>query len=187
MNGLSKTYDPIHFWNRLEKIYIMMLFSMRFEKLDFLPWNSYHYHHRTTRAFINPLLSKTFFFNQPWQNSFPSASVSFALVLFFSFSFLCFGFVSSVLLSCKILRHYASQSLTEVERRYLQTEHEALAVVWGSEHFQLFLQSLNFSPIIIIKHYFKFILVHQSLLQARIERWVLHSTVWLWDKIQEMD
>ena len=41
MNGLSKTYDPIHFRNRLEKIYLMVLFSMRFEKLDFLPWNSY--------------------------------------------------------------------------------------------------------------------------------------------------
>ena len=39
---------------------------------------------------------------------------------------------------------YASRSLTEVERRFLQTESEALAVVWGYEHFQLFLLRVFF-------------------------------------------
>ena len=39
---------------------------------------------------------------------------------------------------------YASRSLTEVERRYLQTEREALAVVWGCERFWLFLLGIKF-------------------------------------------
>ena len=33
---------------------------------------------------------------------------------------------------------YASRSLTDVERGYSQTEREALAVVWGCEHFNIF-------------------------------------------------
>ena len=32
---------------------------------------------------------------------------------------------------------YGSRSLTPVEQRYSQTESEALAVVWGCEHFHL--------------------------------------------------
>ena len=39
---------------------------------------------------------------------------------------------------------YTSRSLTEVERRYQQTEHEALAVVLGCECFQLFLLGMKF-------------------------------------------
>ena len=34
---------------------------------------------------------------------------------------------------------YASRSLTDVERRYSQTEREALAIVWGCEHHHLYL------------------------------------------------
>ena len=30
---------------------------------------------------------------------------------------------------------YASCSLTPVEQRYSQTEHEALAIIWACEHF----------------------------------------------------
>lgn len=39
---------------------------------------------------------------------------------------------------------YTSQSLTELERCYLQTKHEALAVVWGFERFKFFLLAVNF-------------------------------------------
>ena len=34
---------------------------------------------------------------------------------------------------------YASKVLSPVEQRYSQTEHEALAVVWACEHFQVYI------------------------------------------------
>ena len=39
---------------------------------------------------------------------------------------------------------YASRSLTEVERRYSQTEREALAIVWASERFHIYLYGIKF-------------------------------------------
>ena len=39
---------------------------------------------------------------------------------------------------------YASRKLTAVERRYSQTEREALAVVWGCEKFHLYLYGTTF-------------------------------------------
>ena len=39
---------------------------------------------------------------------------------------------------------YASRTLTPVERRYSQTEPEALAVVWGCERFHLYLYGTTF-------------------------------------------
>ena len=39
---------------------------------------------------------------------------------------------------------YASRTLTPVERHYSQTEHEALAVVWGCERFHLYLYGTTF-------------------------------------------
>ena len=39
---------------------------------------------------------------------------------------------------------YASKSLTEVERRYCQTEKEALALVWAVERFNIYLLGLEF-------------------------------------------
>jgi hypothetical protein len=40
---------------------------------------------------------------------------------------------------------YGSRALTEVEQRYSQTEREALAIVFGCEHFCLFLYGINFT------------------------------------------
>lgn len=34
---------------------------------------------------------------------------------------------------------YGNRTLTDCERRYSQTEKEALALVWGVEHFNIFL------------------------------------------------
>ncbi|KAK3751390.1 hypothetical protein QZH41_002583 [Actinostola sp. cb2023] len=42
---------------------------------------------------------------------------------------------------------YASRSLTDCESRYSQTEREALAVVWGTEHFHLYLHGSSFQSI----------------------------------------
>ena len=39
---------------------------------------------------------------------------------------------------------YASRTLTDVERRYSQTEREALAVVWVCEKFHLYLYGTTF-------------------------------------------
>ena len=40
---------------------------------------------------------------------------------------------------------YASRTLSDVERRYSQTEREALGVVWGCERFHLYLYGAEFS------------------------------------------
>ena len=42
---------------------------------------------------------------------------------------------------------YASRALTAVETRYSQTEKEALAIVWGIEHFHLYLYGKEFTLI----------------------------------------
>ena len=39
---------------------------------------------------------------------------------------------------------YASRSLTDVERRYCQTEKEALALVWACERFNMYVTGLSF-------------------------------------------
>ena len=68
---------------------------------------------------------------------------------------------------------YASRSLSNVERRYSQTEKEALSIVWAVEHFHLFLYGQPFTlftdhkPLEIIYGSPK------SKPSARIERWVL--------------
>lgn len=42
---------------------------------------------------------------------------------------------------------YGHKTLTECERRYCQTEKEALALVWAVEHFHIFLYSKKFELI----------------------------------------
>ena len=68
---------------------------------------------------------------------------------------------------------YASRALSDVERRYSQTEKEALSIVWAIEHFHLYLYG----------HLFTLETDHKPLEMiygranskpcARIERWVL--------------
>lgn len=40
---------------------------------------------------------------------------------------------------------YASRALTNVEKRYSQTEKEALAIIWGVGHFHLYLYGNEFT------------------------------------------
>ena len=68
---------------------------------------------------------------------------------------------------------YASRALTDTEKRYFQTEKEALSIVWAVEHFHLFLFGSEFT--LITDHKPLEIIYGQSTAKtsARIERWVL--------------
>ena len=68
---------------------------------------------------------------------------------------------------------YASRALTDVEKRYSQTEKEALAIVWSVEHFHLFLYGHPFTLITDHKPLEVIYGHRQSKPSARIERWVL--------------
>lgn len=68
---------------------------------------------------------------------------------------------------------YASKSLSETERRYSQTEREALAVVWGCEYFHLYVYG---KPITVCTDHKPLISIYgnpKSKPPARIERWAL--------------
>ena len=67
---------------------------------------------------------------------------------------------------------YASRSLTDVERRYSQTEREALGLVWGCERFHVFLNGVDFTLLTDHKALEVYYLT-SSRNSARIERWVL--------------
>ena len=64
---------------------------------------------------------------------------------------------------------YASRNLTEVERRYAQTEKEALALVWACERFKLYVYGRDFE--LETEHKpFECIFRSRSKPSARIER-----------------
>ena len=68
--------------------------------------------------------------------------------------------------------HYASRSLSDVERRYSQTEKEALACVWACERFHMYVYGIDF--LLETDHKpLEFIYSKRSKPSARIERWVL--------------
>ena len=68
---------------------------------------------------------------------------------------------------------FASRSLSEVERRYSQTEKEALAVVWGCERFSLYLSGLESFQLVTDCKALEAIYGLKSKPSARVERWVL--------------
>jgi len=67
---------------------------------------------------------------------------------------------------------YASRSLTDVERRYSQTEKEALGLVWACERFHMYLYGTKFQLITDHKP-LEVLYSTRSKPSARIERWVL--------------
>ncbi|XP_055590030.1 uncharacterized protein K02A2.6-like [Uranotaenia lowii] len=67
---------------------------------------------------------------------------------------------------------FASKSLTDTEKRYCQTEREALALVWVVERFQIYLIGREFDLITDCKA-LTFLFNPTSRPCARIERWVL--------------
>lgn len=66
----------------------------------------------------------------------------------------------------------ASKSLTDTEKRYCQTEKEALAIVWSVERFQAYLYGSTFNILTDCKA-LEFLFTERSRPCARIERWVL--------------
>ncbi|KAF7687611.1 hypothetical protein HF521_014839, partial [Silurus meridionalis] len=68
---------------------------------------------------------------------------------------------------------YASRALTPVEQRYLQTEREALAIVWNCEDFHLYLYGAEFNMITDHKPLELIFNNPKSKPPARIERWAL--------------
>ncbi|CAH2088526.1 unnamed protein product [Euphydryas editha] len=67
---------------------------------------------------------------------------------------------------------YGHKALTDCEKRYCQTEKEALALVWAGEHFKIYLFSKDFELISDHKP-LETIFGRTSKPCARIERWVL--------------
>lgn len=67
---------------------------------------------------------------------------------------------------------YASRTLSAVERRYSQTEREALAVVWGCERFHMYLIGAEFELLTDHKP-LQFMYAPTGKPPARVERWVL--------------
>lgn len=68
---------------------------------------------------------------------------------------------------------YGHKSLTDVEKRYCQTEKEALALVWAIEHFNMYLYGLKEFELITDHKPLEVIFGSRSKPCARIERWVL--------------
>ena len=69
--------------------------------------------------------------------------------------------------------YYASRSLTPVERRYCQTEKEALAIVWACERMHHYLLGTTFTLITDHKALEAIYGNRKKKCSARIERWVL--------------
>ena len=67
---------------------------------------------------------------------------------------------------------YASRSLTDCERRYSQTEKEALALVWACERFHPYVYGVEFDLVTDHKP-LETIYSARSKPSARLERWVL--------------
>ena len=67
---------------------------------------------------------------------------------------------------------YASRNLTEVKRRYIQTEKEALALVWACERFNIYVYGRKFELETDHKP-LECIFGRLSKPSARIERWIL--------------
>lgn len=67
---------------------------------------------------------------------------------------------------------YGHKTLTDCERRYCQTEKEALALVWAVEHFHVFLYGKDFELVTDHKP-LEVIFGPKSKPCARIERWIL--------------
>lgn len=79
---------------------------------------------------------------------------------------------------------FASKALTDLERKYFQTEREVLAIVWGVEKFSLYLLGTKFVLITDCKA-LKYLFSPRSRPCPRIERWVLRIQSYNYDIVYE--
>lgn len=68
---------------------------------------------------------------------------------------------------------FGNKSLTDPEKRYCQTEKEALAIVWAVEHFKIYLYGKEEFELITDHKPLEVIFGPKSRPSARIERWVM--------------
>ena len=86
--------------------------------------------------------------------------------------------VSGILLQENKVIAYGSRSLTEVEKRYSQTEREMLACVWGCEHFHLYLFGKSFQLVTDCRPLLSVCSSTKQIQSARLERWRLRLTTY---------
>lgn len=79
---------------------------------------------------------------------------------------------------------YASKALTDLERKYCQTEREALALVWAVDRFKLYLQGTKFKLVTDCKP-LQFLFSPRSKPCMRIERWVLRLQSYSYEVVHE--
>jgi len=70
---------------------------------------------------------------------------------------------------------YASKALNPTQQRYAQTEREALAIIWGCEHFRMYLLGAHFTVITDHKPLISIFNKPTSSLSAIMERWMLRK------------
>lgn len=75
---------------------------------------------------------------------------------------------------------FASKALTDIEKKYFQTEKEALSLVWSVDKFKLYLQGIKFTLLTDCKA-LEFLFTPRSRPCARIERWVLRLQAYNYD------
>jgi len=86
--------------------------------------------------------------------------------------------VSGILIQDNKIIAYGSRSLTPVEQRYSQTEREALACVWGCQHFHLYLFGKEFTLISDHRCLESIFNNTKQIQSARLERWRLRLTTY---------
>lgn len=79
---------------------------------------------------------------------------------------------------------FASKALTDTERKYFQTEKEALALVWAVDRFQLYLLGKRFNLVTDCKP-LHFLFKERAKPCARIERWVLRLQSYSYDVLYQ--
>ncbi|XP_055635391.1 uncharacterized protein K02A2.6-like [Toxorhynchites rutilus septentrionalis] len=79
---------------------------------------------------------------------------------------------------------FASKALTDVEKKYFQTEKEALALVWAVDKFHLYLLGKRFRLVKDCKP-LQFLFKERTKPNARIERWVLRLQAYSFDIVYE--